>query len=147
MSLPCLQKVTQRNIVRVCMLENRVCAVLREGHASLRVWCVVVLHSNDCPQKTKQYGHTHRRGHVTLRTKGEGSYQSTGSLGTIFLLSPYLSLFIVCVEGVRRMCECVCMHIFCPCVKHMPVNATQRLEESIRCSILLLFISWRRDLL
>lgn len=35
--------------------------------------------------------------------KGEGSYQSMESLESILLLSPCLSLFTVCVEGVWRI--------------------------------------------
>lgn len=68
--------------------------------------------------------------------KGEGSNQSMESLGSILLLSPCLSLFIMCVEGVWRIVSVpVCGSMY------TPMNAMQRLEESIRCSTLLLCIS------
>lgn len=53
----------------VCVRKQGLCSSKRGVHF-MGLWCVAVLHSNGCPQKTKQYGPTHRRGYVTLGTKG-----------------------------------------------------------------------------
>lgn len=65
---------------------------------------MAVLHSNGCLHKKKQYGHTHRRGHVTLGTEVGQILSFDRDPGEDIPAKPlFIAICHVCQESVENV--------------------------------------------